>query len=410
MSDASHPARRGGSWWTALRDADWLTADRARIYGRIVAAGGACLIAGLAGLYVAAAVTDRNGLPYSCDFNAFWSAGHLALSGHPERAYDSGAMKMTEALNAQGAPNGAFLPFLYPPTFLLLCLPLAALPYVAGLALLLIASTAAFCLCIASVLPKTWPFTSLAASPGVLVNAISTQNGCVSASLFCGAMKLLGTRPALAGALLGLLAYKPQLAICIPVTLGFARRWRALAACGAMAAAFSLLSYAALGSSVWIAFLHALPSTRSLMNAANIWGTGNSVYAATRNLHGSHVLGIAAQMLAATSAIGCVAWVAGRRAGAAAEMAVGVTATYLCTPYVMDYDLVCLGAPIAWLAATATRTAWRAWEKLLLAAIYIYPLAARTLALMHIPLAPLLIAALLALLVRRVAGARGGHW
>jgi len=393
------PGARAHRWLGLVRQADWLTPERARGYARIIAAGGLLLVAAYAALYVAAALADPRGRSYSCDFNAYWSAAHLAVLGHPERAYDPETMLAVESLNAQPAPHGRMLPFLYPPVFLLFCLPLGALPYLAALALFLIVTTAAFCTCIAAHRPRGWPILSIVTFPGVLINAVSTQNACLTAALFCGAMTLLERRPIAAGCVLGIFAYKPQLAVCIPVALAFARRWRALASCAATAALLIALSYAVLGAAAWRAFLGAVPTTQGIMHLRAIWGTGNSVYAATRILHGGASLGLLAQAISAALALAFVARLCARRPGAPAEIAVAVCAALLCTPYVMDYDLTCLGVPMIWLAA---RKGWRPWEKITLALLYLFPLAARSLDLSGIPLAPALIVALLVLMAGRL--------
>lgn len=398
-----HAASVAMNW---LRDAAWLNGQRARAYVRIIAVGGILLLAALAAVYVNTSRNDPQGRPYLRDFNAYWSAARLAESGQPQFAYDPAAMKAEEALTTQPGANGGFLPFMYPPVFLLLCLIWANLPYLPALALFLVTTTAAFCASIRPILPKSWPLYTAAAYPAVLINAASTQNSCISGALFCGAMSLLASRPALAGALLGVFAFKPQLAICLPVALAFGGRWRAFAAAAASATMLSLASCLVFGTGVWAAFLRSSSITRSVLNSSHIWTEGNSVYSAARMLHAGLGLGLAIQAVAAALAIFCVAWVCSRRPGPGPEMAVSVACAFLCTPYVMDYDLVSLGAPMAWLAARATSTAWRPWEKLLLAALYLFPFAARSLDRMHVPLAPPLIIALLVLLMRRIDLAR----
>jgi hypothetical protein len=389
-----------------LREAAWLNGPRARAYARIIAIGGILLLVALTAAYLNTARTDPQGRPYLRDFNAYWSAARLAISGHPQLAYDPAALKAQEALTTQPGANGGFLPFMYPPVFLLLCLIWAPLPYLSAIALFLATTTAAFCASIRPILPKSWPLYIAAASPAVLINAASTQNSCISGALFCGAMSLLATRPALAGVLLGMFAFKPQLAICLPVALAFGGRWRAFAAAGASAAVLGLASCLIFGTGVWSAFMQSSSITRSVLNASHIWTEGNSVYSAARMLHAGLGVGLAIQAVAAALALSCVAWVCSRRPGAGPEMAVSVACAFLCTPYVMDYDLVSLGAPMAWLAARATATAWRPWEKLLLGALYLFPLAARSLDQIHVPLAPPFIIALLVLLIRRIGS---GH-
>ena len=58
---------------------------------------------------------------------------------------------------------------------------------------------------------------------------LAGQNTFLSLALFYGGMRLVDRAPAIAGILLGLLAYKPQLFLLIPVALLAARRWRVLA-------------------------------------------------------------------------------------------------------------------------------------------------------------------------------------
>jgi len=391
----------------AFAEAAWLTPDRARAYGRVVTVGMLFFTLGLAGLFVQGALRDPNGLSYSCDFNAFWSGAHLASQGHARLAYDPAALKATEEIHAQPVPGGGFIAYPYPPVFLLFCLPLGLLPYLLGLPVFLVATIAAFTLGVRRVLPRSWPGLMILGCPAVMVNVASTQNGCLSAALFTGAMLTLERRPAVAGALLGAFAYKPHLALCVPVALVCARRWRALMACGCSAAGLCVLSYLVLGRPAWEGFFGSLAFTRAMMQTRPIWGTGQSVYAAARILGAGTPAGLAVQSVFAVVGLVCVARSGLARPGARAEMAVLIAAALLCTPYVMDYDLVCLGAPMAWMAAAACQTGWRPWEKLLLATLYLYPLMARTASLMHLPVAPLLIGVFLALLMRRIVAAEG---
>ncbi|MDQ2804128.1 MAG: DUF2029 domain-containing protein, partial [Pseudomonadota bacterium] len=66
--------------------------------------------------------------------------------------------------------------------------------------------------------------------------------------------------------------------------------------------------------------------------------------------------------------------IAARRLGSVAEGAVLVASAMLCTPFLLDYDLVCLSLPLAWVAAEARRTGWRPWEKIVVLAAYVLPL------------------------------------
>jgi hypothetical protein len=85
----------------------------------------------------------------------------------------------------------------------------------------------------------------------------------------------------------------------------------------------------------------------------------------------------------------------------AAAVAAG---TLLMTPYVMDYDLMLLALPIAWMVRDGMRSGFLRGEKLVLFLAWLLPLFARWLAqTASIPLAPAVIVLLLIAIARRAA-------
>ena len=403
IAGPSTPASiRPGSPGAVLRwlaQASWLTADRATGYGRLLAA--ATLVFGVAALgrVLLPARSDPHWRPLASDFAPFWSGARLALQGHPQAAYDLAAI---HAMENTGAQSPDLFYYLYPPVWMLLCLPLGKLPYALALLAFLTAGFAAWAACLRRLMPPAWPVLPLLACPAAILNLVIGQNGLYSATCFAAASLLLATRPALAGACLGCFACKPQLAIAIPIAFLAARRWSALAACAATACTLVLLSWATLGTQAWQGFGHATPFIRSMLTDPGIWPKLVSLYT------GLHLLGLgsrpalAAQAAAACVALACVARVATRRPGAGAELATIAAAAMLCSPYLMDYDLVCLSVPMAWLAASAATTGWRPWEKTVLAACVLLPLAARASNLLAgLSVAPPVLAALLAVTVAR---------
>ena len=384
-----------------LRQADWLTADRARAYANVLSV--AVLVFGIAAQarIFLPAWSDPHWRPLASDFDPFWSGAALALQGHPALAYDMPTIRAVEAGGAQ--TSGALFYYLYPPVWMLLCLPLAALPYILALPAFLLTGYAAFVAGLRALLPKGWPLLPVLAFPAAILNATIGQNGFVTASCFGGAMLLLERRPALAGACLGALAFKPQLAVCVPLALALAGRWRALAACATVAVALLVLSWLVLGTAAWRAFLAATPFIRSILHDPGIWPKLVSVFAGMRLLGASTTLATATQAACALAGLAAVAWVSWRRSGAGAEMAMLVAAAMLCTPYLMDYDMVCLAVPMAWLAARGAQSGWLGWEKMLLAACFVAPLAARTSNLVvGLPVMPPVLLGLLGGVVRRV--------
>src|SRR5579871_2929011 len=212
--------------------------------------------------------------PLGTDFASFYAAGEAALAGDAKAAYDPAAHFARErALFGAATP---FYAWQYPPVFLLVAAPLASLPYLPAL---LLWQGSSFLLYLAAMLaivraavpgpahdlagvspPAGVPLVStsllLAAGyPAVFVNFGHGQNGFLTAALLGGGLVLLERRPALAGILFGLLAYKPQLAPMIPVALIAGARWRAVLGAVAAVAGLILVTLAAFGADTWRAFL-----------------------------------------------------------------------------------------------------------------------------------------------------------
>ncbi|MGL4313281.1 MAG: glycosyltransferase family 87 protein, partial [Sphingomonas sp.] len=206
-----------------LRDGDWLDSERAIGYARIILAVSA--VAAI--LWVAAADRgiDIAGKPLGTDFLAFWSAGQLAISGHPASAYDLAQLYAVERGAVAEDPGIAC--FLYPPAFLLIVAPLAIFPYFAALPLWLAATGAAYWRAM-----RRWigdvPHGRLAllAYPALAANLGHGQNGFLTAALLAGGLSQIDRRPVVAGALLGAMVIKPQLALALPVMALAGQRWQ----------------------------------------------------------------------------------------------------------------------------------------------------------------------------------------
>src|SRR5450756_396195 len=124
----------------ALRDADWLTQDRASAFARVLLV----LLIGSVAISPWAAPT----LNIGHDFAAFWTSAKLALDG---RAGDAYGEPERAALVALLGP-GNYAPFFYPPTALLFWLPFALVPFGTAAVLWLTATGAAYATAIRAIL------------------------------------------------------------------------------------------------------------------------------------------------------------------------------------------------------------------------------------------------------------------
>ena len=92
------------------------------------------------------------------------------------------------------------------------------------------------------------------AFPAVFVNLGHGHNGFLTAALIGFALMQIDRRPVVAGVLFGLLAYKPQFGLMIPLVLLATTRWRALIAAAATVAALTLAVTLTFGADTWRAF------------------------------------------------------------------------------------------------------------------------------------------------------------
>jgi len=106
-----------------------------------------------------------------------------------------------------------------------------------------------------------WLLPALAFPP-VFVNISHSHNGFLTAALLGTALVVLERRPWLAGMLFGLLIYKPQFGVLIPLVLIATGRWRAFAGAALTVAALTLATLIAFGAEVWRAFFASAALTR----------------------------------------------------------------------------------------------------------------------------------------------------
>ena len=237
--------------------------------------------------------------------------------------------------------------FPYPPVFLLLVLPFAKLS--AGVSLLLsqLAQFAALAWAIRKLAPdKSYLFFLVGAllAPAAANNVLAGSNAVLVAALIVGGVALLQTKPLLAGALLGVVIFKPQFFVLLPLALLAARQGRALIGMTASAVVLTFLSAALFGPSLWLdwfnVYLH--PQAVAGVNGTD-WGHSwdESVSTCLMLLGVSKTLATAAQGVAALVAAAAV-W----RAFAVAHparLAVLLCAALLASPHVSNYDLILAG-------------------------------------------------------------------
>jgi hypothetical protein len=358
------------------RDARWLNGERARAYGVMLAVA-------LAAMAVCLLWSSLKGLGPGGDFLSFYAASRQALAGQAVAAWSPDLHMAVEAATIPGFSGE--LAFFYPPPYLLVCWPLALLPFGAALllwsmvtgsaalgALLAFLGRAGFSMRDAALL--------LLAFPGFWINISAGQNGALTLAFLAGGFALLDRRPLLSGALLGLMVIKPQLAIAVPFVLAGSGRGKAFVATGIAAVTYTLISLLCVGPQGFSAFVANLTNAASAASGGVDPALLQTWLAMLLPLSPS--LAIAAQAIVFLAVIAGAVLVARRSKADGASLGALVTsATLAASPFVLDYDLLLAALPLGWLVVQGTAEGFRPWEKLGLVVFALLPLVARELAL-----------------------------
>jgi alpha-1,2-mannosyltransferase len=371
-------------FFDVLRTGAWLTRERMRLVAAATLA--AFAISAFILLLGAHGVNDSAGRPLGTDFSSFYAAGTLVKDGLAAQAYEQAAHFARE--RAIFGPDAHYYGFQYPPVFLLVAAGLAQLPYLPALALWQAATLILYLMAMRAIMAladsagapdRLWLLFALA-FPAVFINLGHGQNGFLTVALFGGALALLDRRPIVAGILVGMMIYKPQFGLMIPLVLLATGRWRVIIAATSTVAALLLLTWAVLDNAVWPAFLASMTITRVvLLEQGDVgWFKIQSVFSWVRLWGGPVALAYALQGAVALGvAVGLVRlW--RRRAPFALKASALLIGTILATPFSLDYDLMLLAPAIVFLILDGMRHGFHPWQKTLLAGLWFVPMVARS--------------------------------
>ena len=261
-----------------------------------------------------------------------------------------------------------FHPWIYPPYTLLLVVPLAALGWPATYVTFQAASFAFMLVGLWQWRPRgalTAAFLAgVVLCPATAFTLGAGQNSFFSAGLVLSGFALLKRRPVLAGICLGLLAFKPQLALLVPVAVAATGAWGAFLAAGATVAALLLASLVVPGIPLWRGWLHLFlsgdPAFHQWVNEGRIYG--QSVFTNLRLLGLPDGAANAGQYGAIVLAGACV-WRAFRGGlGHAQKLAVLMVAMTLAAPHLGNYDAILTGIAAMLVLADGTHRVLRRGE------------------------------------------------
>jgi alpha-1,2-mannosyltransferase len=338
------------------------------------------------------------------DFLNTWMGGRSAFFGGPAPWFDVDVYN--QALRAMLGKPYPLHYWSYPPHLMLLIWPFGLLPYlpayiawcVIGIALYLVACSRA--------IPRE-QLLFLAVAPGIAICVFFGQNGFYTAALLIGGLVCLDRRPLLAGVFFVVLTIKPQMGLLLPVMLLLQRQWLTIAAAVATAAVMTVATAMLFGWNIWIEFWEkVIPLQQWLMvhDKDLMLAVVSSVYYGGRLVHLPQNIAWMLQAITSALALAAVVWTYWKRRDPALSLSLLVTATFLFTPYILNYDMVVFGFVVAVLRARADNSKN---DHRLLIALWSLPATMMLAALVSIPLAPMVLIAFAARLLWRLGQSDG---
>lgn len=352
---------------------------------------------------------ERNAPMLGWDFLVFWSAARVALEHGAAMVFSQPLMYAMENSVSQ---LGGVAPWPYPPTFLLPVVPLGPLSFGAAFVLFSGIGIACYALAIRPLarglrLPQ---LIVLAAFPGVTVSLLAGQNSLLTMAVAAGALVFIERHSIIAALFIAALAVKPQLAVLIPLALVCARQWKTLFASALLTLAFVAATVVILGRDAWTAFFDFLPvfNRFNVEQGVHLWTGMPTVFAAARVAGLPVAAAYAGQACIAAAAVAVMCWLWIQRTRYALRAAALIVATLLVQPYFMYYDLAWIVLPVVLLMRDGRTVPLNRLEWTTVTAAWLMPAQGFLAVVIGVPLqlAPIVLVALLAIVVRRHLQAR----
>jgi len=334
------------------------------------------------------------------DFLNFWMGGRSVFGDGPAAWFDF--RNYNAALRDMLGSDYHEHFWSYPPHLLLFIWPLGLMPYLVAYIAWCATGIALYLFACSSAIPRA-RLSFLAVAPGVAVCGFFGQNGFYTAALLIGGLLARERRPVLAGVLFGILTVKPQLGLLLPVLLLLERRWVTIASAVVTVVGLVAATAGLFGWDVWIEFWEkVVPQQEWLTTHAGglLFAMVSSVFYGGRLMHIPEGVDWMLQGMVAVLALAAVVWSYWKRRDPALSLGLFVTASFLVTPYILNYDMVIFGFVVALLRERADNTTADHW---LLIAVWTLPVTMMIAVVAWVPLAPIVLIAFAGRLIWRLA-------
>jgi len=284
------------------------------------------------------------------DSFALWSFGRFLRDHAAITIYDATVLRSAQL--ALGMDPGAIYSFPYPPSFLLVVWPLGQLPGWLACAALIVVSLPLY---LWATVGRNWRSPALLAAlaaPTTAIAIVSGQSGFLASALLAGGLRVAAGHPLAGGVLFGLLTYKPQLGLLVPVALVAARLWRAFVIAGVTFILLVVATSVLFGAAIWPSWLASLPafSHQFAAESSTVLHLMPTVLVALLQLGVVPAMAQPAQW-AATATVAAIVWRLFRSGPQELAGAGLLVAAFLATPYAFVYDMPGLATAVIWLVA-----------------------------------------------------------
>ena len=346
---------------------------------QVAAAAAGLVFAVNAAMFAHAVATSRDlvtvyGPAIGGDFVVFHTAATAAAAGDAVAVYDAGAFsaRLQEAFPGAGDMR---LSWQYPPTMLALISVLALFPYLASYGVWTLAGSALYFSALRPILTTRLAFFAVLAAPALMQAFITGQTGFVTGGLLALAAFQAERRPLLAGAAAGLLTFKPQLGLLIPIAYAAAGAWRAFAAATVVALVLAVGTTLAFGVEIWSAFFQAVSEHSGRMQSGVFpFEKLVSVYGGFAMAGAAPAVAMSAQ-IAASLALAALTFAFWRRVKAPdLRLAALCASALLAAPNAFYYELTLSIPALVVAARRGVETGWLPGERPIIAAVWAAPM------------------------------------
>jgi len=381
------------------------------LYAKLTIAAGVFFVVLELSYFVMAGPHTFSGLPLDDfgsaigrDFLNSWIGGRSAFSGGPGPWFDfDNYNAMLRHLT--GHPDFPDMYWSYPPHIVLLLWPLGLLPYLPAYVVWCVVGLGLYLLAAWSGGVSRQHMLFLAVAPGVAVNVFFGQNGFLTAALLVGGLANLERRPILSGILFGILSIKPQFGLLLPVLLVMTGRWRVIAAAVATVAVLVAATSLWFGPDIWLDYVRKVsPQQHWLLTDGGglLFAMVSSAFVSGRMLGLPLSVDWVVQGVVSAAALAMVVWTFWRRRDPMLSLALFIAATFLFSPWMLNYDMVVFGWVVARLRERSDATVA---DDVLAIAVWALPVAMLLFGAIHIPIAMLVLPAFAGRLVWRLSQA-----